>query len=153
MFVLGQAVVCILGGLTAYINLLGKIGNVSERLTAIEVRNEGTDRRVSRVAHSPHDPYGWDKSIDKYLDRHYEMTNQEWMDWYNRCESVIKDETKPKEDRIIAVQLAAVCTHKLMIPPPLRKQIETATNEAEDKIVETESKKTTTIDDPFKAGN
>lgn len=132
MFCLGEAATVIIGGIWAFINILGRLAELSERLTAIEVRNEGTDRRVSRIAHSPHDPYGWDKSIDKYLDRHYEMTSMEWEEWLHRCESVIGDESKPKEDRIIAVQLAAVCSHKLLIAPPQRRKIEEAANAVED---------------------
>lgn len=124
LFILGQAAILIAGGVVAHVNLLGKIGGLAERMMAIEVRNEGADRHISRMAHSPHDPYGWDASIDKYLDRYYEMTSEEWEEWLHKCEAVIADETKPRDDRKTAVLLAAICSHKLMIPPPRRREIE-----------------------------
>jgi hypothetical protein len=132
LFILGGVFVCVGAGAGAVLMLLGKISDLRERVVAIEVRNEITDRRTAKLSHSPHDPYGWDPLIDKYLDRHYEMSMDEWRTWLARCEAVINDKTKPMDDRKMAVQLAAICWHKLMIDPPKRVVIERAANVVED---------------------
>jgi hypothetical protein len=116
--------------------------SMRERIVALESRNEFEDRRIAKLSHSPHNPYGWDKSIDKYLNRHYEMSPDEWSEWLHDCEKVMDDESKPKNDRIIAARLAAVCWHKLRMPPPIRRQIEKEANKAEDMIAEMTSEKT-----------
>lgn len=134
LFMLGGVGLCIAAGTGAVMMLLGKISDIRERVIALEIRFELSDRGMARVAHSPHNPYGWDEKIDKYLNRHYEMTMAEWQEWFNRCEVVINDESKPMEDRILAVQLAQICRHKMMLPPPLRKAIEQKANAVEDKL-------------------
>jgi|HubBroStandDraft_3_1064219.scaffolds.fasta_scaffold487713_1 hypothetical protein len=141
LFMLTGVFISIAAGTATVIMLLNKIGEVRERLTAIEVRNELADRWTAKIGHSSHDPYGWDSLIDRYLDRNYEMTLDEWREWLRRCEVVIHDETKPKEDRIIAIQLAAVCWHKLMMPPPQRIDIEEKANDMEDLIQITKKSK------------
>lgn len=133
-FLIGQFIVIAGGAITAYFNLLGKVGEVRERIIAIEVRDEMQSRKNAKILHSPHNPYGMDPLIDKYLDRCYEMTNDEWQEWLHRCEMVISNSTAPKEDRLIAAQLMCVCWHKLMMPPPFRKLVEKAANKSEDSI-------------------
>lgn len=139
LFLIGQAITLVIGMLVSWASLKSEIGSLRERVVAIEVKDEVLSRKNARIMHSPHNPYGMDGLIDKYLDRHYELTTGEWQEWMKRCENVIDDPKTPTQDKLIAAQLLCVCWHKLMMPPPFRETIERAADKIEDATKTVES--------------
>lgn len=132
LFMLSGVFICIGAGTAAFIKLLTNYSDLRERIVKMEVTLELIGRKSAKMLHSPHDPWGLDPMLDKYLSRHYEMSFEDWKELLGRCEVIAADEKIPKEERFIAAQLAAVCWHKLDMKPPQRKIIEKAANIAED---------------------
>lgn len=132
IWILTGVFICVAAGLSAYIKLEVGIGGVRERVVKLETIIELLGRKSATLLHSPHDPYGLDPMLDKYLDRHYEMSMEEWASLMRRCEVVADDVAAPAEYRFLAAQLMAVCWHKQMMPPPARRHIERLANDAED---------------------
>lgn len=104
----------------AYISLIRGQGALSERVAKLEILFETFGRKAARTIHSPHDPYGIDPLLDKYLDRNYELSMEEWKQLYTRTTEIAANPETPKELIFPAEMLAAICMHKLFIPPPKR---------------------------------
>lgn len=106
--------------IAAYISLIKSTANISERVKVLEVMFDTIGRKAARALHSPHDPYGLDPLLDKYLDRHYELSNPEWNELLERCKGTEKRDDVSTEQKFFAGMLEAVCMNKLFIDPPLR---------------------------------
>lgn len=126
-WILGTAVVIIGAGVTAHIKLLLVISELKERIRVMEVLFETFGRKAAKALHSPHDPYGIDPLLDKYLDRHYELSIEEWSLLLKRCKEIEAQGDVSKEQKFFAGMLEAVCWHKLHIDPPMRKDLGNAT--------------------------
>lgn len=71
---------------------------------------------AAKILHSPHTPE-LDKLLEKYYDFHYELSWAEWQSLEKICGAMVDNESEPKQQRLIAAFLRAVCQHKLHEPP------------------------------------
>lgn len=71
---------------------------------------------AAKILHSPHTPE-LDKLLEKYYDRYYELNFDEWKSLETICARMVDSESEPKQQRLIAAFLRAVCQHKLREPP------------------------------------
>lgn len=119
---LGSLILSIITLLTLGGGLVRGYMQLSERIKVLEVLFEVFGRRAAKAIHSPHDPWGVDPLLDKYLDRNYELSLEEWKNLYGRMTAISEDPETSKDLIFAAEMLAAICMHKLFIPPPRRKQ-------------------------------
>ena len=119
----------VIGGLSgvfllAIIAAIKSHSDLSTRVTKLEAVMALFGQKAAKILHSPHDPYGIDYLLDKYLDRHYELTIMEWEALWHQCELIEEDKSKPKDERTLAAWLSAVAQHKLFKPPKARKKFD-----------------------------
>lgn len=107
-------------GFVAYFNSIKSHASLSERIRVLEVLFESFGRKFAKALHSPHDPYGIDPLLDKYLDRHYELSPDEWNLLLKRCHEIEVLPGISKDHQFFAGMLAAICMQTLQIPPPVR---------------------------------
>lgn len=121
LWVVGQALLLIAAGITAYFNLFNRVSEnytkLSERLIRLETTMDVIGQNAAKLLHSPHDPWGMDAILDKYIDRNYELSWDEWEEVLKQCNQVMADKSVDKFYRFLAGQLAAVCHHKLLHLP------------------------------------
>lgn len=121
LWILGQGIAIVTGGVVAYFLLNNKVADnynrLSERLVKLETTFELLGENAARLLHSPTNHLKMDELLDKYIDRHYEMTPKEWDDLRAKCEEVVEDPSHSKDERLMAAILGAVCCHKTMMPP------------------------------------
>lgn len=89
---------------------------VGTRITRIEAVLSLWSESMARVLHSPHTPE-LDKLLEKYLNRHYELSNDEWTRLRELCNEIEANKDEGKESRALAGFLAVVAEHKLAMPP------------------------------------
>ncbi len=121
LWLIGEALALIGIGIGAYFTITGKVSDIhlklSERLVRIETTIDLLGENAAKILHSPHDPFKLDSLLDKYIDRHYEMSPDEWGQLLKQCEVVMNDHSVSKNERLLAGTLAAVCHHKLRHDP------------------------------------
>src|SRR5689334_2371047 len=104
MWMLGSAVTFISADVVAYIALKDKINdfnmNLVQRVTKLEAFIELLGQKTARMLHSPDDHLGLDQLLDKYLDRNYELTIDEWRQGIARCEEVEMNKNLPMGARL-----------------------------------------------------
>lgn len=91
--------------------------SLDRRLTKIETLIEVWGTKAASILHSPHTPE-LDALLEKYADRHYELTMAEWRRLLDLCEEIERDTTIERERRSLAGWLAMVAHHKLFDDPP-----------------------------------
>lgn len=105
----------------AYVALKDKIAEFNillvQRVTKLEAVLENIGIKSARILHSPNDHLAIDFLLDKYLDRHYELSMAEWTELMRRCEAIENNREHPHGVRVAAAMLNAVCHHKLMLDP------------------------------------
>lgn len=94
--------------------------SLDKRLTRIETLFEILGEKFAKVLHSPHTPE-LDSYLEKYIDNGYEMSFQEWRELMGRCEAIENDQACPKDQRLLAAFVSALCHHKLTLDKPLPK--------------------------------
>lgn len=121
LWMLGQVIACVGVIITAYIRLADRISEndkaASNRMVKIETTIELMGLNTAKFLHRHDDAFKMDEILDKYIDRHYEMSPAEWALLLAKCEHVREDENVEIFYPYMAGQLAAVCHHKLMHPP------------------------------------
>lgn len=122
---------CVVAGVLAYLKISDRFNKLELRFVRIEVTFELLGRNAAQVLHSPHDPYGLDAMLDKYLDHNYQFTNTEWQELLDRCTAIYRKHDAPKDERYFAAQLAAVCWSMLDMPVPTRQKVIDAANEVQ----------------------
>lgn len=80
---------------------------------AVDIFIEGLGEKIAKALHSPDDHLGLDSLLDRYIDRSYELSKEEWQELHNRCREILNDHGVTKNERGLAGILAAVCEHKL----------------------------------------
>lgn len=95
----------------------GFVLSISIRMTRIEAVFELMGQRAAKALHRDDDKYHMDALLDKYLDRHYELTLDEWRHLLERCTAVEKDMTASDKEHIFAAWLGSICEHKLLMTP------------------------------------
>lgn len=94
--------------------------SISNRVSRIETVISMLGESAARALHSPDDHLRIDTLLDKYLDRNYELSLQEWQELLHMMERIEADETKNPLERAMAGQLKAIASHKAFLPPPRR---------------------------------
>lgn len=105
--------------LSAYRHIADKTESHSDRIIRLETFAEIQGRDLARRLHSPHSPV-LDRLLEKYYDRHYELSTKEWQELLEECQKAIKD-NEGDEKADFAEFLVGVCHHKLMHDPPKRE--------------------------------
>lgn len=107
LWIIGQVVVTAGAVITIYVKLVS-------RIVAIETLLRMMGEKFARALHSPTDHHGIDPLLDKYLDRNYELTLEEWAQLHDKMESIIRDHTASKGEQALASFLSAICEHKML---------------------------------------
>jgi hypothetical protein len=126
--------VCLLSGIAVWLLFLtgwmDRMRNDIKTIRlAVKLFVDGMAKAAVEVMHSPDDHLGLDAYLDKYVAGHYDMSNEDWVDFKAKCERVQKDRTLSDAERIAAgTILAAFCAkqalHKLQrLPPPLMERL------------------------------
>jgi hypothetical protein len=105
---IGAAFACIGAGFIILFNLV-------QRVARIEALVEAFGVNAAKVLHSPHTPE-LDKLLEKYIDRNYELSVEEWEQLHAMCDRIVHDTKLPKQERMLAGFVAALAKHKLMRP-------------------------------------
>ncbi len=93
--------------------------SMAQRVTRVETMLELLGRTAAKDLHSPHTPE-LDALLDKYIDRHYELSYDEWQKLLELCNKSMEEETNVRK-ATCAEFLAAICHHKLRHTPPKRR--------------------------------
>lgn len=119
LWLLGVAVSLGGAGIGAYISII-------QRMTKIETKFEdfvdNFGDKIAKHLHSPDDHLGLDALMDKYRDRHYELSFKEWADLLVRCDRISQDKKGTTTEQVLADFMALICHHKLRHDPPARKR-------------------------------
>lgn len=92
--------------------LIKKIGDLSDRILILETTMKLIGCNAAHALHSPHTPI-LDNLLEKYINRHYELTYKEWEELVSHLEAIMEDKTESTGYRNTAGLLAAICHHKL----------------------------------------
>lgn len=95
-----------------------RFGEISERVAIVETAMEILGRPAARKVHSDDTP-DIDHYLDKFLDREYELSFQEWTELKSLCETYMERYEKAgNHEKSDAVEfLYHICRHKLRQPP------------------------------------
>lgn len=110
-WMLGTAGTLVGSGVVAYVAVV-------QRITRLEASWELLGIKAAKILHSPDDHHQIDGLLEKYVDRHYELTFDEWRRLMEVCAEIENNKELPKGERILAAFLGAVSHHKLRLPPP-----------------------------------
>lgn len=108
--------------LLAIAGALGIIFSVLQRLTKVETIIELLGVNAAKALHCPTTPQ-LDKILEKYYERNFEISMEEWQTLLDFYQKVLDDMGQPRSYRLAAGQLVAVCHHKLKHDPPINRKI------------------------------
>lgn len=91
------------------------------RINRVEMTLIMISETAAKLLHADDDFHGLDKYIDKYLDRNYELTFEEWQALLDQFEKVMNNPQMPRDTRLAAALVFHICRHKLMLPPDKTK--------------------------------
>lgn len=80
---------------------------------AINLFIDSLGEKLAKALHRDDDKFGLDALLDKYLDQHYDLTMEEWIELRDLCNKTLANHSISKNERGMAGMLAAVCDHKL----------------------------------------
>lgn len=131
-WILGTATPIVAGGIAAYISVTNRLTrlesmvheDMESRVTRMETLMKMLGDKAAKILHSPSDHHQMDELLDKYLDRHYELSPEEWTELLIKTSAVENDKSLTKGERTLAAWLNAICHHKLMMDPPEKKHLE-----------------------------
>jgi hypothetical protein len=126
LWFLGEAIV--LAGIivAAYIKLLEgqnrhaanavqRHNDLDNRVVKLETLINLFGKKAATHLHSPHTPE-LDVLLDAYIDRHYELSREQWQRLRELCDEVTNDKANKGDKVVFAAFLAAVADHKLELP-------------------------------------
>lgn len=87
----------------------------SIRLTRIETMFDLLGKRAAKFLHSPTNHLGVDRLLELYMDHHHDLSMQQWEDLHFAMEVVVKNANASANEKLLAVFLAELCNHKLMM--------------------------------------
>ncbi len=125
IWMLSTAVTLMIGMVSSYVSLIRQVAAISERVRVLEVLFGTLGEKAARALHRDTDPWGLDPLLDKYLNRHYELTYDEWTELRLRCQKVQHDSDATPTEKFFAGFLEAVTMHKLNIVPPYKPEPKT----------------------------
>lgn len=122
--------ICVAGGLTAYLTMIGKVNEMAEkfanqvlgvdkRLLRVETLFEMWGEKAAKFLHSPHTPK-LDALLEKYYDKHYNLTPEEWTELYDMCREIEENTELPREERSLAGFISMMCAPQIkaeVLPP------------------------------------
>lgn len=97
----------------AYIKLMDRINRVSERIVRMETVWDMFGEKAAKILHRDDDAYGVDSLLNKYLDKHYDLSMPEWNQLHEAMERVANNPDIPKSERTLAAFLSALAVHKM----------------------------------------
>ncbi len=110
IWILTGIFICISAGTLAYISLVQRIVKLETVLALL-------GEKAAKILHSPHTPE-LDALLEKYLDRYYELSYEEWQRLIHMCQEIEDDNKQSKECRALAAIVLAIASHKLFLAPP-----------------------------------
>lgn len=105
LFFFGQAIVLISAGIISHISN-------SNRISKLEGFIEGLGVEFAQRLHHTDDRYGVDALLDKYIDRHYELSPLEWVDLYDACIRILALPSLTPLEETGYLFIKRVCLHK-----------------------------------------
>lgn len=84
---------------------------------AMDLFVDSLGARLAKALHSPDNHLGIDHYLDKYLDRNYELSFEEWEEFRKVCMATENNEKATELERMQAAGLAIICEHKLHMSP------------------------------------
>ena len=97
---------------------------------AVKLFIDGMGKAAAEVLHSPEDHLGLDRYLDKYIDGHFDMSDNDWAEFRKICTRLQSDKSMSDAERIAAGTILAafsvqVANHKLQrIPLEMLNRIE-----------------------------
>lgn len=85
----------------------------SNRVTRLETALEFMGANTIKALHSPDDHLGMDGLVEKYEANNNDLPLEDWLTVKARCEQIMADTSKPRDDRLAAGLAAAFAKHKL----------------------------------------
>lgn len=82
---------------------------------AVDLFIDTLGEKLARALHRDDDSLRIDGLLDKYLNRHYELSYEEWVELRDKCNAILANKQISKLERSLAGMLAGVCEHKLMV--------------------------------------
>ena len=104
-------------------------GEVKTMRLAMKLFIDGMGKAAVEVLHSPDDHLGLDVFLDKYKAGHFDMSNEDWITFKERCDRLQNDSSISAAERmaaatILAAFAAQVALHKIQrIPPEVLQRI------------------------------
>jgi len=110
-FLLAQGVATIGVGIGAYISVVQritklestKVEGIEARVATIEAVLRLISEKAAKMLHSPHDPYGLDGFLEKYIDHNYDLTDSEWAEFDKILIKVQEDNENSMDAKIYAM--------------------------------------------------
>lgn len=98
-------------------------GDMKTTKLAVKLFVDGMGKAAVEVLHSPDDHLHLDRYLDKYMAGHYDMSNEDWADFKEKCERLQTDETLSEAERKAAYDIVVafsvqMAIHKLQRVPP-----------------------------------
>lgn len=84
------------------------VKSISDNVIRIQTTIDIMGINAARTLHSPHTPK-LDVLLDKYIDRNYELTAQEWNELLEDCNAIVENKQESHGYRLSAAWLAAIC--------------------------------------------
>ena len=111
------------GGIAAWlISLSGCVIKIMLSQARIETTFEIIGQKAARALHRDDNLHRLDELLDKYLDRNYELSFEEWQSLLNLCEIYEASPQASDAHKMFAFGLSAVCHHKLRHSPDMIKR-------------------------------
>lgn len=107
LWIIGQVLVTAGALIAIYVKLIS-------RIVAIETLLKTMGEKAARALHSPDNHHGVDPLLDKYLDRCYELSYEEWRQLHSKMEEILHNEKSSPGEKSLASWLSAICEHKMM---------------------------------------
>ena len=107
-------IIWLFGGVSAWlVAITGMVLLLKTEVTKIRTILVITSKRAAEILHSPDDHLGIDSLLDKYIEKHHELSFREWEQLKGRCEDIIKNPSCTKSERMLALFVVEFSVHKL----------------------------------------
>lgn len=87
-----QTLALIILAIGAYMKLVDRINNVKDDLKSRIVKMETVwdvfGEKAAKILHRDDDKYGVDKLLEQYLDKHYDLSMEEWQKLHDTMERI-----------------------------------------------------------------
>lgn len=112
LFLIGQAIAFLTAGVVAHFWQLNLSRENAERISKIEGFIDGLGVDYAKRLHRDDDKYGVDLLLEKYIDRHYELSVPEWIQLYDACVKILSRPDIEAREESGFLFIKQVCIHK-----------------------------------------